>query len=84
MKKYIVIILTILLALPVSGKKRVSAPPLSLEQGQQFAYYWYAARQAIDQERYTDAYALIQFCLMIKPEDGETPYSNGFYGTVVN
>ena len=77
MKKYIVIILTILLALPVSGKKRVSAPPLSLEQGQQFAYYWYAARQAIDQERYGDAFALLQFCNALKPDDGQTLYYLG-------
>ena len=48
-----------------------------MEQEQQFTYYWYAARQAIDQERYTDAYALIQFCLMIKPEDGQTLYYLG-------
>ena len=48
-----------------------------MEQNQQFSYYWYAARQAIDQERYTDAYALIQFCLMIKPYDGQTLYYLG-------
>ena len=48
-----------------------------MEQNQQFSYYWYAARQAIDQERYTDAYALIQFCLMIKPDDGQTLYYLG-------
>lgn len=77
MRKYIVIILTILLALPISGKKRVSTPSLSVEQEQQFSYYWYAARQAIDQERYGDAYALIQFCLMIKPDDGQTLYYLG-------
>ncbi len=77
MKKYIVIIISILLALPVSGKKKVSASPPSVEQNQQFSYYWYAARQAIDQERYTDAYALIQFCLMIKPDDGQTLYYLG-------
>lgn len=77
MRKYIVIILTIMLALPISGKKRVSTPSLSVEQEQQFSYYWYAARQAIDQERYGDAYALIQFCLMIKPDDGQTLYYLG-------
>ena len=49
----------------------------TVEQTQQFSYYWYAARQAIDQERYTDAYALIQFCLMIKPDDGQTLYYLG-------
>ena len=49
----------------------------TVEQNQQFSYYWYAARQAIDQERYSDAYALIQFCLMIKPDDGQTLYYLG-------
>ena len=49
----------------------------TVEQNQQFTYYWYAARQAIDQQRYTDAYALIQFCLMINPDDGQTLYYLG-------
>ena len=77
MKKYVVIILTILLALPISGKKRVSAPPMPVEREQQFRYYWYAARQAIDQERYGEAYALLQFCTALKPADGQTLYYLG-------
>lgn len=42
------------------------------EQQQQFSYYWYAAKQAIDQERYADALALLEFCRAIKPNDGQT------------
>lgn len=77
MRKYIVIILTILLALPVSGKKRVSAPSLSIEQEQQFTYYWYAARQAIDNNRYPEAYTLLQFCNELQPNDAQTLYYLG-------
>ena len=44
----------------------------AIEQEQQFKYYWYAARQAIDQERYADAYALLQFCNAIRPDDAQT------------
>ena len=39
----------------------------TVEQNQQFRYYWYAARQAIDQERYGDAFALLQFCNALNP-----------------
>lgn len=47
------------------------------EQEQQFTYYWYAARQAIEQERYSDAFVLLQFCDEIKPYDGQTLYYLG-------
>ena len=46
--------------------------PLSPEQEQQFTYYWYAAKQAIEQEKYADALALLEFCRAIKPNDGQT------------
>ena len=46
--------------------------PLSPEQEQQFTYYWYAAKQAIEQEKYADALALLEFCHAIKPNDGQT------------
>lgn len=49
----------------------------TVEQNQQFRYYWYAARQAIDQERYGDAFALLQFCNALKPDDGQTLYYLG-------
>ena len=47
---------------------------MTTEQQQQFRYYWYAARQAIEEQRYADAYALFQFCHAINPEDGQTLY----------
>ena len=43
----------------------------------QFTYYWYAARQAIDNERYPEAYALLQFCNELKPDDEQTLYYLG-------
>ena len=48
------------------------AQELTVEQEQQFTYYWYAAKEAIDQERYTDALVLLEFCRLINPHDGET------------
>ena len=58
--------------LPVSGQKKEKREELSVEQRQQFTYYWYAARQAITEERYADAYTYLQFCHMINPKDGQT------------
>ena len=45
---------------------------MTVEQEQQFTYYWYAARQAITEERYTDAYVLLQFCNALQPDDAQT------------
>ena len=73
-ERYIVILFAILLVMPVSAKKKPQpeVAALSAEQLQQFTYYWYAARQAIEEERYADAYALLQFCNAIKPDDPQT------------
>lgn len=48
------------------------AEKLSTEQEQQFTYYWYAAKQAIEQENYAEALVLLEFCNAIKPNDGQT------------
>ena len=45
---------------------------ITAEQEQQFKYYWYAARQAITDERYTDAFALLEFCHALQPDDAQT------------
>ena len=61
------------MAMPLSAKKTVTPSfALSTEQEQQFTYYWYAARQAISDERFADAYALLEFCHMLKPDDATT------------
>lgn len=63
-----------LMALPLSAKKvqPKEVATLSVEQEQQFSYYWYAAKQAIEQDRYPEALVLLEFCHMIKPDDGQT------------
>ena len=79
-ERYIVILFAMLvLVMPVSAKKKPQpqAAALSVEQQQQFRYYWYAARQAIEEERYTEAYALLQFCQALDPSDGQTIYYLG-------
>lgn len=65
-----VLILTI--AVPTAAKKPQKALVLTTEQEQQFSYYWYAARQAIEEERFAEAYSLLEFCNMLKPNDGQT------------
>lgn len=75
--QHIILFIWLLTALPVLAAKK--AAPLSVEQEQQFRYYWYAAKQAIEQERYADAYALLEFCYMLNPNDGQT---NSFLGVL--
>ena len=70
--QHIAILFLLLIVLPLSAAKKPTKPVLSVEQEQQFKYYWYAAKQAIDQERYADAYALLEFCHMLNPNDGQT------------
>ena len=74
LRKTLYILLAILVALPLSAKKvqPKEVATLSVEQEQQFSYYWYAAKQAIEQERYPEALVMLEFCNMIKPNDGQT------------
>lgn len=78
MKRFIIILVALLSLFPCvkAGERCVRAGEvskgLSVEQEQQFRYYWYAARQALEQQRYADAYALLQFCEAIDPDDGQT------------
>lgn len=72
MIKKLFIVFLLLLVLPLGAKKPVKPAAFPTEQEQQFSYYWYAAKQAITQERYADAYALLEFCRMLKPNDGQT------------
>ena len=69
-----ILLVALLITLPLSAKKvqPKEGAALSVEQEQQFSYYWFAAKQAIDQERYADAYALLEFCRSLKPNDGQT------------
>ena len=56
----------------VANSYKLSAQSLTVEQEQQFTYYWYAAKEAIAQEQYPEALVLLEFCRMIKPNDGQT------------
>ena len=69
LRKTLYIVIVLILA---NSQQLRANSQLPVEQEQQFTYYWYAARQAITDERYTDAYALLQFCNTIKPDDGRT------------
>ena len=51
--------------------------PLHAEQDEQFMYYWYAAKEAIQNEQYPEAYVLLQFCDELKPNDVQTLYYLG-------
>ena len=62
--------LTVFLSLLLAPYSLLQA--ITTEQDQQFTYYWYAAKQAIDQERYADALSLLEFCHAINPADGQT------------
>lgn len=67
---------------PTYAKKPVAKQPaLTVEQEQQFTYYWYAAKQAIEEKRYSDAYTLLEFCRMINPNDAQTL---SFLGVIYN
>jgi tetratricopeptide (TPR) repeat protein len=68
LRKTLTIVLA-LISLPMAAKQPAE---LSVEQKQQFTYYWYAARQALDHERYSDALVLLEFCKMLNPDDGTT------------
>lgn len=54
---------------------------MTVEQEQQFTYYWYAARQAIEEQDFPRAYVLLEFCRMLNPNDAQTMGSLGvIYG----
>ena len=80
MKKYLIGILLMLCTLPSwGGTERGSS--ISAEQEAQFTYYWYAAKQAIVEDRYADAYAYLEFCRLINPNDAQTL---SFLGVIYN
>ena len=63
-------ILFILLLLSISGFAKKSAQQLSVEQENQFLYYFYASREAINQQNYAKALVLLEFCEQLNPNDG--------------
>lgn len=63
----------------ISAKKPQQPTPLTTEQEQQFRYYWYGAKQAIEEKRYQDALVLLEFCHALNPQDGTTLYQLGVF-----
>ena len=69
--KQILLVLCLLFFLPGYARKG-EKKELTTEQEQQFTYYWYAARQALEENNYPKALVLFEFCDAIKPNDGKT------------
>lgn len=70
MKQVLVGILLILSAtVAARGTKQATLP---VEREQEFTYYFYAARLAIDENRYSDAFMLLRHCEAVHPGDGQT------------
>ena len=70
--KIYIVFIALLATLTVSAKKPQPKASLTTEQEQQFTYYWYAARQALEEDNYPKALVLFEFCDAIKPNDGKT------------
>ena len=70
--KIYIVFIALLATLTVSAKKPQPKASLTTEQEQQFTYYWYAARQALEEDDYPKALVLFEFCDAIKPNDGKT------------
>ena len=83
MTRLIVFSLLSIVLCPISAKQP-SQPTISVERQQQFTYYWYAAKQAILDERYADALVLLEFCEQINPKDGETLEALGVIYNALN
>ena len=82
MKGRWVIGLLLLVACSVSlFAKPKAKPTMTVEQEQQFLYYFYAARHAIEQQNYDRAYVLLNFCHDINPND---PFVNDHIGVLLS
>ena len=74
MSRRIVIYLLSIVLFPLSLR---AIDPQPVEREQQFTYYWYAAKQAIQDERFDDALVLLEFCHALNPTDATTLESLG-------
>lgn len=48
------------------------AAALPIEREQEFTYYWYAAKEALDNEDWSRALMLLRHCEQLDPNDGKT------------
>ena len=81
LKHIFVVCLCLLFFVPADAQKKGEKEKISVEQEQQFTYYWYAARQAVEEEDFPKALVLLEFCHAIKPNDGQTL---GYLGIIYN
>lgn len=69
-----VIIVLLLIPVLVMGKAKKTTPTVAMspEEEAQFAYYFYAAKGAIENNQFDRALMLLRFCEQINPNDGAT------------
>ena len=80
MKRIVSIFLFSVCAFSLSAKKQ-QPQPLSVEREQQFTYYFYAARQSLDKERFPEALMQLLFCEQLNPQDATT---KDYLGVIYN
>ena len=64
----VVLLWLVTIATPLLAKPQ-KAPSLSLEEQQQFLYYFYEAHRLIQKEAIEPAWELVQFCYALNPHD---------------
>lgn len=70
--RYILFLLILTLTSPITAKQRTHKTELPTEGEQQFTYYFYAAKQALDNEQYQRAFLLLNICAELRPTDAMT------------
>ena len=71
MKRIVSIFLFSVCAFSLWAKKQ-QPQQLSIEREQQFTYYFYAAKQSLDREQYSEALMQLLFCEQLNPQDATT------------
>lgn len=71
MNGYRYIVLMLMVGICSLGQIHSQEKP-STEREQQFTYYWYAAKQAIEEKRFDEALVILNFCHQLNPNDGMT------------
>lgn len=83
--KQIVVLLILLFYVGTTGHTIYAKPPkvdtLSMEENQQFLYYYYEAQRLIDKEDIEPAWELVQFCYALNPNDASI---NNYMGIFYN
>lgn len=71
MKRTVSILIFLISVLSLSAKK-TQPQPMSIEREQRFTYYFYAAKQSLEQKRYPEALMQLLFCEQLNPQDATT------------